>query len=263
MSPVLAAFIFTFGASIGSFLNASVYRLRVGESILSGRSHCPNCGHVLGPLDLIPALSWLMLRGRCRYCRREISPQYLMVELAVGLIYVWSAMSVLGGSPFIDQMTVAKLLYFWFVGSVLTIVFLYDLKYMLILPKLVVPAGLLAAAANLALGLPWTHLLLAVGIGAGFFGLQFIISKGRWIGGGDIYLGGFMGAALGPSNLLLALFLAYVTGAIVGSTLIALRHRGWRSEIPFGTFLSLATLIALLWGSGILAWYAGLTGLAL
>ncbi len=263
MSPVLAAFIFAFGASMGSFLNASVYRLRVGENILSGRSHCPNCGHRLGALDLVPALSWLMLRGRCRYCRKEISPQYLMVELAVGLVYVWSALSVLDGSQYIDQMTVARLVYFWFVGSLLTVVFLYDLKYMLILPKLVVPAGLLAAAANLALGIPWTSLLLAVALGAGFFALQFVLSKGRWIGGGDIYLGGFMGAALGPSKLLLALFIAYVSGAIIGSTLIAMRHKGWRSEIPFGTFLSLATLVALLWGDGVLAWYSGLTGLAL
>lgn len=263
MSPLLATFIFAFGASVGSFLNAAVYRLRVGESITTGRSHCPSCGHRLGFWDLVPALSWLMLRGHCRYCRKEISPQYLAVELAVGLIFVWSAMSVFASGADLNELAVARVLSFWYAGSILTVVFLYDLKYMLILPRLVVPAGVLMFAANLGLGQPWPGLVAAVALGAGFFGLQFVLSKGRWIGGGDIYLGGFMGAALGTSKLLVALFLAYVSGAVVGSVLIALKSKGWKSEIPFGTFLSGAALVSLLWGDRIVAWYAGLTGLTL
>ncbi|PIT90318.1 MAG: prepilin peptidase, partial [Candidatus Komeilibacteria bacterium CG10_big_fil_rev_8_21_14_0_10_41_13] len=137
----------------------------------------------------------------------------------------------------------------------LIIIFIYDLKYYLILDKVSLPAFTIALILNVLLGYNVGNLLLASVIIGGFFGLQFIISQGKWIGGGDIRLGLVMGAMLGWPLALVALFLAYILGAVFGLILIISRRKDWQSQLPFGTFLTAATLIALLWGHEILSWY--------
>ena len=256
MALFTAFVIFVFGTVIGSFLNAVIWRLRTGESVVIGRSYCPSCGHTLSPWDLIPAISYLLLRGRCRYCRKSIGAHYLAVEVSTGLLFLALAYLDLAQGP-IDQQSLVRLLVHWYFAAILTIIFVYDLRYMMILPKVAVPATIIALGANLALGQS-PLLLVASALGAaGFFWFQLVVSRGKWIGGGDIYLGALMGAMLGFPGTLVALFLAYVSGAVVGSLLILARRKTWKSEVPFGTFLAAATAVTLLVGERLVNWYLG------
>jgi prepilin signal peptidase PulO-like enzyme (type II secretory pathway) len=256
MDAVLQAFIFAFGAVIGSFVNAVLWRLRTGESFVTGRSYCPHCRHALSALDLIPALSYLLLKGKCRYCRKGIHPQYLIVELVMGVLFLLAARGQ--GFGFGGPLPFMRVLFAWAVIAVMVIVFVYDLRYMLILRKVTLPSTVLAVLAGLALGKGVWGLVAAMAVGAGFFYAQFLLSKGRWIGGGDIDLGLLMGAILGWPGIVVALMIAYVSGAFFGLALLATGRKTWQSQIPFGTFLSAATVVTLLWGDGIVRWYFGM-----
>lgn len=258
MSPILAAFVFLFGTVIGSFLNAVLWRLRTGESFISGRSYCPSCKHELGAKDLIPLLSWALLRGRCRYCREGISPSYFVIEAATGALFLAAAARVLPESGVIDGVHLAKLLLHWYFIAILVVVFVFDYRYMLILRSVTLPAAALVFVGNLALGMPFPGLALGALVGAGVFQLQFWLSKGKWIGGGDVHLGLLIGAMLGLPLTLVALFISYVTGATVGLFLLAFKKRTWQSQIPFGTFLAAGAVASLLWGNDIAQWYLGL-----
>lgn len=257
MNLLLAAFVLAFGAVIGSFLNAVIFRLRVKESPLRGRSHCFSCGHELSALDLIPVLSWFCLRGRCRYCRAGVSWQYPAVESAVAVLFLLFALHLSPADAVWTPRLIAELLFGWAVASVMTVVFVYDLRYMLILRSVTFPAAVLAVAANLALGMSPLRLVLGLAVGYGFFWLQFVLSRGRWIGGGDLHLGLLMGAVLGFAHVLLALWVAYVVGAVISVALLAMRRQTWRGQIPFGTFLSFATVTVMLCGDRLLAAYFG------
>ena len=146
----------------------------------------------------------------------------------------------------------------WFIIGVMTIIFIYDLRWYLIPDKVILPAGVMIAAANLLLGANWLNLAISGIIGGGFFYLQFILSRGKWIGGGDIRLGLFMGLALGWPFVLLAIFLAYFIGSVAGIGLILSKKKRWGSRVPLGTFLAFSTAVVLLWGKEILAWYLNL-----
>ncbi|MFH0873482.1 MAG: prepilin peptidase [Candidatus Komeilibacteria bacterium] len=251
--------IFLFGLIFGSFLNAVIYRLHVGESWVHGRSKCVKCKKVLGTWDLIPILSWLYLRGRCRYCQKKISWQYPLVELATAVAFV-AAYSVAGVELGLAQAWLQAVT--WMIYALfLIIIFVFDWKYYLILDAVIYPAAVMAFILNLFLGVSWSSMLLAAIIGAGFFWLQYILSRGTWIGAGDIRLGGLMGLMLGWPGILVALFIAYVVGSIVGIILIIAGRKKWGQQIPFGTFLSLATFVILLYGQPILQWYLNYLGI--
>jgi leader peptidase (prepilin peptidase)/N-methyltransferase len=254
MMWLLGVFVFIFGTIIGSFLNAVLWRLRTRESIVIGRSHCTTCEHVLAPGDLVPVLSFLLLRGKCRYCKAGIHPSYILVELAVGALFLLFASRAFANGP-LDGIGMSRLLLQWYFAAALTLVFVYDLRYMLIPRALTLPATVVAALAGLALGMSPVGMALGMIVGGGIFWLQYVVSKGRWIGGGDISLGVLMGAMLGWPLTLVALFLAYVGGALICSVMLLSRRSVWNSQIPFGTFLSVATLATLLWGAQMLAWY--------
>lgn len=258
MNYVVQAFIFAFGAVIGSFLNAAVWRLRTKESIVFGRSYCPQCRHQLAAPDLVPIISWLLLAGKCRYCKKPISPHYLMVEAATGLLFLLAWLAGVSPDGSISGLGMAQMLFHWYLIAVFVLVFMYDLKYLMILPEVVGPAAAAALAAQLALGQGWFGPVLGAVIAGGFFRAQYLISRGRWIGGGDSWLGLLMGVALGWQKTLLALFLAYVSGALVALVMIALRKKKLGQQLAFGTFLSAAAVVSLLFGDAILNWYFGL-----
>lgn len=201
------------------------------------------------PFDLIPLFSFILRKARCRYCRKKISWQYPLVELATGLIFLAFSIKY-AYRP--DLFIFIRDLVF---ASFLMIIFVYDLKWYLILDKVSIPAFIAALLFNLLLGYSVVNILLGVLIGGGFFLAQFLISKGKWVGGGDIRLGALMGAMLGWRFLLGALFLAYISGAIVGSALILMKKKEFSSSVPFGAFLAPATLIMLLAGGQIIKWY--------
>jgi leader peptidase (prepilin peptidase)/N-methyltransferase len=258
-----AVFIFILGLFIGSFLNVVIYRLHRQESFVKGYSKCLFCNHRLYTQDLVPLFSYLFLRGRCRYCQQRFSKQYPLVELATGLVfflsfyYLFPDLSLVG----LTWSTGFQLLYFWAIGSFLLIIFVYDLKYYLILDKVILPAVILACLGSLLSGHGLFNILLAALVGGGFFLLQFVLSRGRWIGGGDIRLGVLLGILLGWPQVLVALFLAYVVGSLIAVGLLLVNKKKWGDKIPFGTFLSLAAWLVLLYGQTIIDWYWGLFNL--
>ena len=229
---MFSVFIFLLGLAVGSFLNVVICRLENKEPIIFGRSHCPKCGAVLKWFDLIPLLSFLLQRGRCRYCHKKISFQYPMVEIFTGAIFLLI---------FNFQFSIFNLL----IACFLIIIFVYDLKHYIIPDKVIFPAILLALVFN------WSNILSAV-LASGFFLSLVLVSKGKWLGLGDVKLAALMGLILGWPNILLALFLSFLSGAIVGLGLIALGRKSIKSQIPFGPFLSGATVSIMLCSSNLL-----------
>ncbi|OGY46384.1 MAG: hypothetical protein A2840_00785 [Candidatus Buchananbacteria bacterium RIFCSPHIGHO2_01_FULL_47_11b] len=242
--------VFIFGLIFGSFLNVVIYRLNVG-SFGRSRSFCPDCNHQLSWWDNIPVVSFLLLAGRCRYCKKNISIQYPLVELGTALILVW-LYTELG----ISQVFFLYAIFAFF----LVVIFTYDLRYYLIADEVTIPAMIVAFVGNIFLGADPLSLVTGAVLGGGFFSVQYLVSSGRWIGGGDIRLGAVMGLMLGWQVTIIALFIGYVVGAAVGLTLIAVKKKKLGSQLPFGTFLSGATLIALIYGRNIYDWYISTLG---
>jgi len=263
----MVVFFFIFGLTIGSFLNSVIYRLDIGESLIKARSHCPYCKKPLSWFELIPLMSFILQKGRCRHCKKTISLQYPLVELAAGLLFVlifnFSAqgeISPLWGGQFLNILTTI----FWlFVISCLIIIFVYDLRHYIIPDQVIYPAIIVAILYRLqfsifnfsAYGGPaagWHSLifynLLSAVIAGGFFLLIILISKGKWMGAGDAKLAVFMGLILGWPKIFLALFLAFLIGAFVSVILMILKKKTLKSEIPFGPFLAGATVIAMFLG---------------
>lgn len=242
---------------VGSFLNAWIWRTRHGESIARGRSMCPHCRHKLGFFDLIPVVSFLVMKGRCRYCRKKISVQYPIVEIATAALFLFTAW-MYRDTVFLWHGELIKDL---IIISLLLTIFVYDFLYMEIWDRTTTfPAIGLFFLSVLFRWNTWQTMLIGASIGAGFFFLQYVVSKGRWIGGGDIRLGFFMGVVLGYPRVILALFLSYIIGAAVSLVLIAMKKKQLASETPFGTYLAIGTLVTLFLGNGIIDWYMGLIG---
>ena len=271
--------IFVFGACIGSFLNCVIYRTelqadmpkgsprRKAVSFLRGKSFCPHCKHTLNWQDLIPVFSFLFLRGKCRYCEAKISIQYPLVEIATGVIFLL-IFNFLNFYNFLNDTTnltnvnfvvLAKILNlgFWFyIASALIIIFVYDLKHYLIPDKVLFPAaGIVFVYHIFENFVPLGNYFFAVLIGSGLFLFIFLISKGRWMGFGDVKLTVLMGFLLGFPNILAGLFLAFFFGAIIGVILMVLNKKGLKSEIPFGPFLIAGTFMTMFWGEQLIKWY--------
>ncbi len=246
------AILFILGLFLGSFLNAWMWRTRVGKSVAKGRSMCPQCKKQLSWRDNIPLLSFLFLKGKCRYCKKPISWQYPLVEFLTALLFTLSAIRY----PVSEGIFQVGLAYELALVFFLVAVFTYDFLYKEIWDKwTTIPAiGFFVIALTFGWQ-SWQSMLLGVAIGAGFFLLQYVVSKGKWIGGGDIRLGVLMGVVLGWPLILVALMLAYIGGAMVSVILLALKKKQLASETPFGTYLAVATLVAYFYGGDIIAWY--------
>ena len=262
-------YVFCFGLIIGSFLNALIWRLHTEESMMK-RSKCPKCQHELSWFENIPVLSYVFLQGRCRHCHESISIQYPLVEFITGLLFLLAFVNAkieIANANIFDLFLVFKS---WFIISVMIIVFIYDLRWYLILDKVMLPTGIALFVMwffeNWSLGYlssfnnTWLSLLFSMLIGGGFFGLQYVLSRGKWIGFGDVKFGLIMGLALGVSKVIGAIFLAYILGAVIGIFLISLGKKEMGSKLPFGTFLSVATIVMLLWGEGVISWYMKILG---
>lgn len=250
--------LFLVGLMVGSFLNVVILRLAWGKSPVRGRSHCPQCKHVLEWNDLIPVISFILQRGRCRYCQKSISWQYPLVELATAMAFVALGSSCgveLFAVPFVSTSVIlchpGELLWQLVLACFLILIFVYDARFMQIPDHFTIPAFIVAFLGRLLLGEDLKHLALGILIGAGFFGAQYLLSRGAWIGSGDIRLGAVMGAGLSFPGVLAALFFGYVSGAVVGVVLLATGRATRKTKIPFGTFLSAATFIALIFHTAI------------
>jgi prepilin signal peptidase PulO-like enzyme (type II secretory pathway) len=260
MSFFILLIIFFFGLVIGSFLNAAIYRLHTGESISRGRSKCPQCRHALAAKDLIPVASFIFLGGRCRYCHKKISWQYPLVELATGLLFVLAYIIESSNYrlPTTDYRLLILLLRDFFALSALMIIFVSDWLYLTIPDEVVLPAIIIIFFLNLLLGISWIALVLGLLVGGGFFALQYVLSKGVWVGGGDLRLGVLIGVLVGWPFILAALFIAYLAGALVALILLAVKKATPKTQIPFGIFLAPAALVILFWGNNLVSWYLNL-----
>ena len=243
-----------FGALIGSFLNVVAYRLPRSKSLVTPGSQCPGCDTPIKPYDNIPVLGWLMLRGRCRKCRTAISPRYPAVEaltaaLAVAVILV-------------EHSTVDKVLGLVLVG-ILVPVALIDLDHQIIPNKITAPAAILAVGIGLALKPSGVPEQLIAGAGAAAFLLVFVFAYPRGMGMGDVKLAGVLGLFLGR-EVGVAIFVAVIAGTLVGAAVMARLgvQRGRKTRVPFGPFLALGGVVALLAGPAIVHWYLHLQGIA-
>lgn len=258
LSLALAAVL---GVIVGSIVNATVLRTKAGLPLMS-RAKCLVCVEPLAWFDVIPVLSYFALKGRCRRCSAAIEWQYPAVEAAMAVLFALFAARIIFslGIPLYITGTEHALLFIRdaVVSVFLVIIFLYDFRFSVIPDRFSIPAIILVILFNLVLGAPsWSLLLGGLAIG-GFFSVQYLVSQGRWVGGGDIRLGLLMGFLLGLPMGVVALFLSYIIGAIGGLFLLAFGHRKVTSHVPFGTFLALATVITMIWGPSLLGWYLGL-----
>ena len=247
--------IFLAGLAFGSFLNAWVFRTHENIKVSAGRSMCIFCHRQLAWYENIPLFSFIFLRGKCHTCRKQISWQYPLVELAIAIIFVLTALWR-GADPFV---LTAPLLRDWILVFNLAFIFLYDLRYGEILDGPTIPTAILLFFFSIPLGWhTWQGMLIGIAVGAGLFLFQYLISSGRWIGGGDIRLGLLMGVILGWPNILVALLLAYVFGGLISLLLVWGKKKDLQSETPFGTYLTAATFVTMFFGEAIINWYLGM-----
>jgi prepilin signal peptidase PulO-like enzyme (type II secretory pathway) len=257
------------GAVIGSFLNVLILRLPAEQGI-GGRSHCFNCQHTLSAWELIPIFSYIFLKGCCSSCGQKISVRYICIELftALAFIITYTLMSdVLASADFSSWLLLIRSL---FIIAVLIVVFMIDFEHYLILDKVVFPSTAILLGLNIWLdfvrhnsfSVPYflQGLISAAGLSLFFWSLHFF-SKGRWMGLGDVKYALFLGLALPFPLIIPGAFLAFFIGSVVGVILIVTGNKTMGSKVPFGTFLSIAALISVWFGQGILNWYLGLIGL--
>lgn len=232
-------FIFIIGLFIGSFLNVIADRLHRNETFLKGRSHCENCNHPLSFFDLIPLFSFLYLGAKCRYCKIKLSWYYPFSEILTGTLFVITYITI-------GYTSLVLLVFYLFIISCMTIIFLSDIKFGIIPDKVVYPALVVTLFFHILIHVNFLSQFIFSALGAGaFFFLLFLITKGKGMGFGDVKFALLMGLLLGFPAIIYALYIAFLTGAFVSLILIMWGKKHVKSTVPFGPFLVLGTLAAL------------------
>lgn len=224
---------FLLGLAVGSFLNVLIDRIPKGEDIVWKPSHCDYCNKPLRWFELIPLVSFLVVKARCLRCHKILSWQYPLVELvaAIGFVLLY---------PNIFHLIIY---------SAMLVLFVIDWKHM-ILPDIFLSVVLVAV---ILLGIPlspadrWIHVVTGISSGVGFFVL-WVVTRGRGLGFGDVKLAGVLGALLGFPLTIVALYTAFLTGAIWGVILMVRKRASMKSRVAFGPFLIAGAAVALLWG---------------
>ena len=243
------------GLAFGSFANVVVHRVPLKQSIVKPASRCPSCGVELRARDNIPVISWLLLRGKCHNCGARISPRYPAIEILTSVLFGLAAWRI---RPSTDLIAYLPLLW------VLVVLSFIDLEHKLLPNRIVVPsfiAGVVLLGIAVAVGPPglgaWVRALSGAAAGFGTFFILALISP-RGMGMGDVKLSAVLGLALaylGWPRLLVGFFISFAAGAVGGILLIAARRAGMKSEVPFGPYLALGTIVTVLFGGPIVhAW---------
>jgi leader peptidase (prepilin peptidase)/N-methyltransferase len=235
------------GMAVGSFLNVVSDRVPSGQSLVSPPSHCPVCHRRLSALDMVPIVSYLALRGRCRSCSAQIPLRILIVELSTSVLFalIWARYGW-------SYQGVAMMGY----ASLFLVVFIIDLEHRIIPNKLVL-VGLVAALGISSFWPDIGPVSAVIGAAAGFgILLALYLIPGAVIGEGDVKLAAVVGAATGFPVVIVGLGLSFIMGGLVAITLIAFRRGQRKSQIPFGPFIAVAAMIALVCGETIFRWYA-------
>ncbi len=263
---VIYTFVFLFGVSIGSFLNVCIYRLPKEESLIKRNSHCMSCGEEIKRRDLIPIVSWCLLKGKCRSCGAPISPRYTIVEALNGLLYLF-VFIYFDVMQFPLHAIIVCLLF-----SALVVVFFMDLDTQLISNYVVIFIALLAVLEYFVSdytyifdnnGMTYDNIWKNQLVGAFIVSLPLllieILSKGRAMGRGDVYLMAATGLFLGIKGVIVAFAIALITGSVAG---MIQKHKNGDSVFAFGPWLSLGSAIAAIWGQQLGNFYlANMTGI--
>jgi leader peptidase (prepilin peptidase)/N-methyltransferase len=269
LTPFWAAYLtllaFFFGACWGSFLNVCIHRIPREESVVTPRSHCPGCGHLIAWYDNIPLLSWLALRARCRSCGTRISARYFLVELLTAVLFlmVWNRYGFDLRTPI-----------YWVVVFGLVLGTFVDLEHMIIPDRCTIGGMILGVAASAAA--PVLHdtdshlrsvVVSLIGLAAGFGSLWLVGQIGRWIfkkdamGFGDVKLMGAIGAFFGAPAVLFTIMVSALLGSVAGVAMILLGGKEWQSRIPYGPYIAAAALLWMLgghtWWTNYWTWLAG------
>ena len=255
MESIFAISIFILGLLIGSFLNVCIYRIPKGESIAYPPSHCTSCGNNIKSYDLIPVISWIFLRGKCRNCGEKISIRYALVEFTTAILFL--------------------LTYFQYGISI------YLVRYLILIPFLIVIAmidydtmevyttttwiaiamGIVLLGVNFYLGEPVATYIYGGLLGAGTITFIILLSKlilgTEGMGWGDAEICGLCGLFLGFKLTLMMMFFSFIIGGVIGVYLLSFKKKNGRSEMPFGPSIIMATFLMMIWGEKILNWYLG------
>ncbi len=241
---------FLYGIVIGSFLNVCIYRIPKKENIAIVRSHCMTCNHQLQWYDNIPLFSWMILRGKCRYCKAPISPQYPIIEASNGVLWLLVAM--------IKGLSVESLLYALLFSALLTLSVIDFRTYEIPagINIFILTLGLIMTVLNYTEWLDHVIGFLAVSIP---LYIIIIVTDGRGIGGGDMKLMATAGLLIGWKLIILA----FALGCIIGAPVHILRMKIAKADrvLAMGPYLSIGILIAVLWGDSIIRWYLGVAGI--
>jgi prepilin signal peptidase PulO-like enzyme (type II secretory pathway) len=253
LRAMIYIFIILVGLAFGSFASMLIHRLHTQDkSILGARSFCPKCANQLGTRDLIPVVSYLVNKFKCRFCKKPIAFRYPLLELGMAAIF-FLTVSLIGTGD------ISQAIFYLFIAFVFIVLTFYDFLFKEIPDQISLPAVFIAILYVLANGI-YTPVNLAIGIviPVVFFGVLHFGSKGRWLGGGDIRIGALMGALLGYPMVLTGMFFGYLFGSIYSLVGLALKKFGRQAQIPFAPFLLLGTYVAMFWGQAILDWYFAL-----
>ncbi|CUH94086.1 hypothetical protein P22_0148 [Propionispora sp. 2/2-37] len=243
------SFIFLVGVIVGSFLTVCIERLPLRQSIVHPASYCPNCKTTLKMADLIPLISYLFLRGKCRYCKQPYPGRYFLIELMTGSLFVWSFHVLDSALLACDA---------FLLTAFLIIIAWIDYDYQLILDKVLIWLAVCALLRLIFLPVPELASRLAGACaGGGALFLTGVFSQGG-IGGGDVKLAVVLGLWSGFPSILLTLFLAFVSGGMMATALLLCKLKNRKDGIPFAPFLAAGAWISMLYGSQILDWYTSL-----
>ena len=244
MTYLIYALIFIFGITIGSFLNVCIYRIPRGETVVTTPSHCMTCGHKLRWFELLPLFSYIFLRGRCRSCKSQISPQYPIIEAVNGLLYVLVFA--------VNGLNLISIIYALFTSAllVLTIIDWRTYEIPISINIFILVLGCLKVVLDFNNFLDY---LIGFFIVSGFLLVLYMITKGRAIGGGDIKLMAVAGLLLGWQLIVLAFLIGCVLGSILH--LIRMKVSGADRMLAMGPYLSAGLFITMLWGNSFINWY--------
>ncbi len=251
MSPLFYLFFFLIGLCIGSFLNVVIDRLPNGETIAKGRSHCDFCKKKLKWFDLIPLLSFISLKGECRYCKKKLSWQYPLIELITGLFFVFTYTYVLYYYSHAQFFPYVLILDLFLVSSFISIFFI-DLKYGLIPDKILILIFLFSVLFQIFFTRQLVFGNLLSGVGAfAFFLLLYLFTKRKGMGFGDVKLAFLIGFLVGFPNVIVSLYMAFLTGAFISIILILWGKKRFSNTIPFGPFLVSSLIVVYFYGDAI------------
>lgn len=240
------------GLSVGSFLNVCIYRLPRGQSLARPASRCPACGRPLRWFDNVPVVSWVLLGGKCGQCRAPISIRYPLIELSTALLVVLVVLLTPPGPLLASRLILT---------CALIVLFAIDLELQ-ILPNAITLPGIVVGFLFSFFAPPgWRDSLLGILVGGGVLyavaGAYYLVRREEGLGMGDVKMLAMLGAFLGWRAVLLTLILASFSGALVGIGLMATARGGMRYALPFGTFLAIGAMVAMLSGDQIIGWYLG------